>query len=131
MEFFLSAAVLNTGPWTLTQGINTYSGTQFGNVVFFQAVLYDTTQPTLSFEIHGVQVNPSLWGVSFVYRETVSFSGNILPGFENDPIQVVGRNADAPEMSTLTLAAGALAALLVRKWRVPFMSQRVSVGIDD
>jgi hypothetical protein len=117
MEFFLNVAVLNIGPWTLTQGPNTYPGTQSANTVFVPFVLYDTTQPALSFELHGAKVDPSLFGPSFVYLETVSFSGPISLEIANDPIQIVGRNADAPEMSTLVLAAGALATLLVRKQR--------------
>ena len=119
MEFFLNTPVLDTGPWTLTQGPNTYLGTHpVGNAVFIPSVQYDTTQPTLSFELHGVTVNPSLFGPSFVYLEIVSIVGSITPEFSNDPVQTVGRNADAPETSTLLLAVGALAALFSRRRRV-------------
>jgi hypothetical protein len=113
-NFFTNVTQLNTGAWTLTEGVNTYSGAfVFSNGIQFTSVAYDRNQPTLSFELHGVEVNPSLWGHDFVYHETVSISGAIPISFSSNPDQVVAVNANSPEPGTLLLAAGAL--LLLRR----------------
>jgi hypothetical protein len=117
-DFFMNVTVLNTGGWTLTQGLNTYSGTFTpGNLVAFAGVAYDTNQPTLSFEIHGVKVNPSLWGPSFQYLEDFAESGPLSITFIGNPIQTVAFNANAPEPSTVSLAAMALGVVVLARRR--------------
>jgi hypothetical protein len=118
-DFFMNVSPeLNTGSWTLTQGVNTYSGTFIpGNLVSFTGVTYNTNIPTLSFEIHGVEVNPSMWGPSFVYLETVTISGPLTVHLPVDPIETVAFNANSPEPSTMPLAGMALGVLLVARRR--------------
>ena len=114
MSFFMNVTELNSGGWTLTQGANTYRGTFIpGNTISFTGVTYNTNLPTLTFEIHGVEVNPSLWGPDFIYRETVGISGTLSVTLPPDPSQTVAFNANSPEPSTLLLAAAALGMVLL------------------
>jgi hypothetical protein len=114
-DFFMNVPEINTGTWTLTEGANSYNGI-FGpsNTVEFQNVAYDTNQASYSFELHGVEVNPSLWPAGFEYQEFLSVAGGVTLPIPN-PTQTVAFNADAPEPSTLWLAAVALGGVLLRR----------------
>jgi hypothetical protein len=112
--FFLNTTAL-TAPWTLTEASNTYVGTRgASNEVFFLGVAFDTSKPTLSFEIHGMEVDPSTMPPGFTYFEDLAVSGPLTLNIVNDPIQLVGVNA-APEPSTFGLAGLALAAAIFRR----------------
>ena len=116
-DFFMNVTELNTGAWTLTQASNTYTGTlAASNQVEFLGVAYDTNRPTLSFELHGVKVNPSLWGPGFVFREDATIAGLVTPLFSSSPDLVVGLNS--PEPGTLALVGMALLLLSQRRHRV-------------
>lgn len=83
-DFFMNVSEINTGSWTLTQGLNAYPGSLFSsNTVEFLGVAYDPNQPTLSFELHGVEVNPSLWGPLFIYQETSTVAGSLSVNIPN------------------------------------------------
>ena len=117
-DFFLSTSELNTGVWSLTQASNTYSGTYVtATDIGFTGVTWDTGTPTLSFELHGVQVNPSASPLGYQYYETSSVNGPPLSQISND-LQLVAVNA-APEPSTFGLAALALAAAGIRRATSP------------
>jgi hypothetical protein len=121
-DFFLNGSLLTTGPWMLTQGLNTYSGSLIlSNAVQFLGVSYDPNQPTLSFEIHGMEVNPSTFPGGFVYEETSTIAGALSVGITN-PVQTVARNANAPEPSTILLVGlvHVLAINVVRQ-RKPYL----------
>jgi hypothetical protein len=111
--FFLNTTAL-TAPWTLTEASNTYVGTRgASNEVFFTSVAFDTSKPTLSFELHGMEVNPSTLPPGFPFREDFAASGALTLNIA-DAIQLVGVNA-APEPSTFGLAGLALAATIFRR----------------
>ena len=113
--YTLNTTDLNTGAWTLTEGLNTYSGTLFlSNQIRFLGVAYDPNQPTLNFEIHGVEVNPSLLPGGFQYQEVVALNGSFVPTVLGDPVELVAMNEITPEPITLSLAALALVALSIR-----------------
>ena len=112
--FFLNTTAL-TAPWTLTEASNTYVGTRgASNEVFFLGVAFDTSKPTLSFEIHGMEVNPSTMPPGFPLLRGFGANGPLTLNIVNDPIQLVGVNA-APEPSTFGLAGLALAAAIFRR----------------
>ena len=76
LSFFLSSTILNTGGWSLIQGANTYAGTlAAANEINFTGVSYDLSQPTVTFQLQGVQVNPSASVPGTQYDEIVSVSG--------------------------------------------------------
>ena len=60
-----------------------------------------------------MEVNPSLWGPSFVYKETMSISGVLPVAIIGDPVEIVAFNANAPEPATTSLAAFGLAAAVL------------------
>jgi PEP-CTERM motif len=114
VTFFLNTTAL-TAPWALTEASNTYVGTRgASNEVFFLGVAFDTSKPTLSFEIHGMEVDPSTMPPGFLYLEDSSVNGPLTLNIVNDPIQLVGVNA-APEPSTFALVGLALAAATFRR----------------
>lgn len=102
--FFLNDTILDTAAWSLTQGANTYSGTYAPpNEIAFTGVAYDPSAPALSFELHGVEVNPSAAPDGFPYYESLGINGDVsVPVFQ--PTQLVGENA-TPEPSALMLAS--------------------------
>src|SRR5215471_1091240 len=114
-SFFMNVTELNVGGWTLTQGPNTYSGALvLSNTLQFLGVTYDPNQPTLSFELHGVEVNPSLQGPGFVFREAASVNGPLPVSIDNAPDQIVAVNENAPEPATSGLCLLAIATLTAR-----------------
>ena len=115
----MDAPVLNSGGWTLTQDANSYRGMFIStNGVNFTGVAYETSLPTLRFELHGVEVSPIAQGPIFIYTETVSVSGAVSVTLLRNPSQLVAVNAESPEPSTLLLAAAALGMVLLarRHW---------------
>ena len=116
-QFFLFVPEIDTGSWTLTQGANTYSGTLVGTQdVRFPSVAFDTSLPTLDFEMSGVTVNPSLFGPGFTYLEAIAVDGPIALDIQ-DPTLVVAFNDQSPEPATFPLAAAVLGfgSLLARR----------------
>ena len=68
-SFYLSSAILNTGAWSLMQGANTYAGTLTApNGITFTGVSYDLSQPDVTFQLQGVQVNPERIGARHSVR---------------------------------------------------------------
>jgi uncharacterized repeat protein (TIGR03803 family) len=73
--FSLNSTILNTGAWSLIQGANTYAGTlAAANQIIFTGVSYDLSQPAFSFQLQGVQVNPSTSVPGTQYYEITSAS---------------------------------------------------------
>ena len=100
----------------MTQGVNTYAGTfAAANQIDFTSVAYDTSQPALSFELHGVQVDPSASPLGYQYLETSGIAGVAGLGSISNGIQLVAVNEDAPEPSTFGLFSLALAAAGIRR----------------
>jgi hypothetical protein len=119
-DFFANTSILNPATWTLVQGLNSYTGSLTNsNQVDFTGITYDPNLSNVNFELEGVQVNPSLWGAGFEYRETIAISGTIsLPIKNNDPVVTVAFNDNAPEPGTLFLAGGASLLLFLKRRRV-------------
>ena len=114
LDFFAGAPVLAPGSWTLTESVfsSTYTGSLIGaNDIRFTGIAYNSSLPSYSFELHGVQVNPGLNPAGFAYHENLSVSPTsviLVSGAD----QIVGVNA-TPEPSTLILLTVALSALLL------------------
>jgi len=100
LAFSLNNTILNTGAWSLIQGANTYAGTlAAANEIIFAGVSYDLSQPALSFQLQGVQVNPSASVPGTQYHEIVSVSGTTALTV-NQPSQgvLVAQNGQATEV---------------------------------
>jgi uncharacterized repeat protein (TIGR03803 family) len=99
-SFSLNNTILNTGAWSLIQGANTYAGTlAAANEITFTGVSYDLSQPAVTFELQGVQVNPSASVPGAQYDEIVSVSGTTALTV-NQPAQgvLVAQNGQATEV---------------------------------
>jgi hypothetical protein len=109
---FMNVAVLNTGGWILTDGVNMTAGTLFpANVVEFSGVPFNPPGAGhVVFQVENIVVNPSGEPPGFQFREeleiTSNFSTTIL---DND--QLVAVNA-SPEPLTLALVGLGLGGML-------------------
>lgn len=116
---FMNTAVLNTGGWILTDGVNNFAGALGpANVVAFLSV---TLNPPgvghLDLQVENILVNPSTLPPGAQFLEDLSVSNTSALAIAN-PVQVVAENA--PEISTLPLTAislGAIAAVARRRRR--------------
>ena len=112
---FMNVAVLNTGGWILTDGLNNFAGTlMLSNLVEFLSVPVNPPGTGhLDFKVEGILVNPSVLPAGAEFREDVTVSGPLSITIVNS-VQTVAVNA--PEVPTLPLTNAALGAI-VWWWR--------------
>jgi hypothetical protein len=120
---FMNVAVLNTGGWILTDGLNNFPGTLAlsNQVVFLNVPVNPPGAGHLDFQVEGIFVNPSTLPPGAEFREDMSIAGPLALTILN-PIQVVAVNA--PESPTLPLTAlflGGIISLWCRLRRVEFL----------
>jgi hypothetical protein len=107
---FMNVAVLTPGTWTLTDGVHNFPGVLgLSNVVEFIGVPFDPPGAGhVTFEVEGIQVNPSDLPPGAQFREVVDVTSTMSFGISN-PDQLVGVNAPEPvTVPLLVLGIGAV-----------------------
>jgi hypothetical protein len=107
---FMNVSVLNTGGWTLTDGVNNFAGTLGASnaIEFLSVPVNPPGVGHLHLQVEGIFVNPSVLppGAEFLEDVTVSpLSITIV-----NSIQVVAVNA--PEVCTLLLTSVSLCVIV-------------------
>jgi hypothetical protein len=120
---FMNVAVLNTGGWTLTDGVNNFAGTLVpSNVVEFLSVPVNPPGlGHLNFKVEGIFVNPSMLPPGAEFREDMTIFSPVFSITIVNSVQTVAVNA-APELGTLPLTSMALGVII-------WLGRRASCGL--
>src|SRR5271166_6165768 len=102
---FMSASILNTGGWILTDGFNMTSGTLApSNVISFLDVPFNPPGTgSLDFKVENILVNPSDELPGSQFNETIAIGTSFLIDVTNNPVQLVAVNAVPEPSPTLVL----------------------------
>jgi hypothetical protein len=109
----MNVAVLNTGGWTLTDGVNNFAGTLVpSNVVEFLSVPVNPPGlGHLDFKVEGIFVNPSMLPPGAEFREDMTIFSPVFSITIVNSVQTVAVNA-VPELGTLPLTSMALGVII-------------------